>query len=280
LLAKPARVSYASPVRVTDDALLLRRFRFGESSLVVHAATRSHGRVHLLAKGVYRPSTRFYGALDLFDTLRLEWQTGPGRELGNLTAATILVRRHRLAADLDRYRAALTILELLEVGLQEEQPAGELFQLACGALDRLLTWPLPDRPLVEFELAFLQNLGLAPALSECASCGGPAPATGFPDREPEESRRVLFSAQCGGRLCADCAQEARALGRRVGSLPEKVLQAAARLAEPHRPHALPLDAATLVLVRDVAARFLEYQLQARPKSYRAFLSGPHRNRIP
>ena len=56
---------------VSDRALLLRRFPYGESSLVVQALTREHGRVHLIAKGVYRPSARFYAALDLFDTLEI-----------------------------------------------------------------------------------------------------------------------------------------------------------------------------------------------------------------
>lgn len=260
-------------MKFLDRALILRRFRYGESSLVIHVATRTHGRVHLVAKGAYRPTARFYAALDLFDTLELEWQKSRESELGNLSSAGIAVRRHRLAQDLGRYRSALTVLELLEIGAQEGQPALELFTAAEHALDRLLEAPLADRPLVEFELAFLAHLGIAPALTECASCGGPAPGTG-----PARARRAAFSAQCGGRLCAECAAEARAIGRRVGTLPEAVLAAAARLAEPHRPHALPLEPSDLERVRDMVARFLEYQLQGRPKSYRTFLAAPHRNR--
>ena len=50
-----------------DNALLLRRFPYGESSLVVHALTRAHGRVALLARGAYRPKSAYCGVLDLFD---------------------------------------------------------------------------------------------------------------------------------------------------------------------------------------------------------------------
>ena len=53
---------------VRDDALILRRFSFGETSLVVQVLTREHGRVHLIARGAYRPKSRYYAALDLFDT--------------------------------------------------------------------------------------------------------------------------------------------------------------------------------------------------------------------
>ena len=43
---------------VQDRALLLKRYPFSESSLVAHLCTREHGRVHVLAKGAYRPTSR------------------------------------------------------------------------------------------------------------------------------------------------------------------------------------------------------------------------------
>ncbi|HUR26920.1 MAG TPA: DNA repair protein RecO [Planctomycetota bacterium] len=264
--------------RRADLALILRRFRFGETSLVLHAVTRERGKVHLLAKGAYRPTARYYAVLDLFDTLELEWQESPGRELGNLSAATIRTRRHRLADDLERYKAALCVLELADLGIQEGPANADLFALANTALDRLLEPSSAERALVEFELAFLQNLGLAPSLSDCAACAGPAPAAGAPER-----RRATFSAQGGGRLCTRCASEARALGRRVGTLPETVLDHAARLAAASNGASAgtrdggALDPRTTTLVHDVVARFLEHQLQSRPKSYRTFLAVPQRN---
>ncbi len=260
-------------VRRSDDALILRRFRFGESSLIVHVATAEHGRLHLLAKGAYRPTARFYAALDLFDTLHLDWQESPGRDLSNLHAATIVTRRHRIAFDLERYRAALTVLELVDLVLQSGSNNAELFSLSRSALDQLASAVEPAQVLIEFELAFLQNLGLGPALLECASCAGPAPASG-----PRGAPRAAFSAQCGGRLCADCAAEARAIGRRVGTLPEAILREAARLAPQaaSQSSAAPAEV-SLLHVRDAVARFVEYQLQGRPKSYRTFLQAPQRN---
>ena len=67
-------------VQRSDRALILRRFAFGESSLVLQVLTRELGRVHLIAKGAYRPTSRYYAALDLFDTLDLDWSEQRGRE--------------------------------------------------------------------------------------------------------------------------------------------------------------------------------------------------------
>jgi recombinational DNA repair protein (RecF pathway) len=139
---------------------------------------------------------------------------------------------------------------------------------------------------VRFELAFLAHLGLAPALVECAACGGPAPPV---LRRPEE--RAAFSAGAGGRLCRRCAEEARASGRRVGTLPVAVLEDGRRLAQayatispelrledqPERKLEDQLDEQRVERVRDFVGRFLDFHLETRPRSQRAFLSVQNRN---
>lgn len=272
----------------SDSALVLRRFAYGESSLVLQVLARESGRVHLIAKGAYRPTSRYFAALDLFDTLELTWSEQRGRELQTLSAATIRERRAGLARDGRRYRAALTALELAGAAAREGRPERGLFDLTRAVLDALGDPELPpDAALVAFELGFLDELGLAPALLACAACGRPATrrsgsqgARGKAAAGP----RSDFSAGAGGRLCGACAREARAAGRRVGTLPLDVLELAARLAEGSPGDVARLraalsgsDAAGLVRTRDFVARFLEYHLEARPRSYRRLLAAGHRN---
>lgn len=259
--------------RVSDLALIVRRFAYGESSLVVHALTREHGRVHLLAKGAYRMRSRLFGVLDLFDTLHLSWSERPGVELGNLEEAQLLERRQRLAHNLESYRAALTVLELASLAAPERAACRELFELCRASLHALGSTGSPALTLVEFELALLHNLGLEPALEACASCGGAAPAT---DTADPAAARVEFSAAAGGRLCAECARRWRDSGGRVGTLPVDVLEFSAALRRPSDARAAPSE--LLERAHDFAARFLRHQLDCQPKSYRVFLSAPHRNR--
>ena len=269
---KACLVPYSAMAHLRDRALVLRRTPFGESSLVVQVLTRRRGRVHLLAKGAYRPTSRFFCVLDLFDALELEWSQSPRAELALLHAGSVEQRRGRLTADLAAYRAALAVLELVELAARPGQAEEGLFDLCEAALDGLGEGRAPpDLTLVVFELGFLQNLGLAPALETCASCAGPAP--------PVLEGRAAFSAGAGGRLCRACAEEARAAGRRVGTLPLEVLTTAADLARssPRAPAHDGLGRDIRERVRDLVERFLDYHLETRPKSHRAFLSAPNRN---
>ncbi len=259
-----------------DRALVLRRTPYGESSLVVQVLTARGERVHLLAKGAYRPTSRYYCVLDLFDTLELEWSTRRGAELGLLRAGSVVSRRRHITEDLAGYRTALTGLELCELAARPGEVHSELFQLLEELLDGVngqSSADLPYRPadlaLIVFELRFLQNLGLAPALERCAACGEMAP--------PVSSGRAAFSAGAGGRLCLACATEARASGRRVGTLPVDVLAAAAGLRG-----LAPAPTVTTELcerLRDFVSRFLDYHLETRPTSHRQFLSAPNRNAL-
>lgn len=240
-----------------SHALLLRRFPFGESSLIVHVLTDEGRRLHLVARGAYRPKSRLFGALDFFDTLDLVWTERKG--LGEVRSADVAVRRRALTRDLVRYRAASAGLELAQQAAREESREPRLYQALTHLFDHLSD---PARhPLLErlaFDLELLDTIGLAPALELCATCGAPAP--------PVEPGRVAFSAAAGGRLCAKCAARERAGGVRVGTLPIEVLQGAALLSKTSaakRKRLPPPPAPLQHALVDFIDRFLEYHLETR-----------------
>lgn len=257
--------------RPIDQALVLRRTPYSESSLVVHALTAQHGRVHLVAKGAYRRTSRYFCVLDLFHTLELGWSTKAGRELDPLSQGDLLHRRRRLPLDPASYSAGASVLELLDLVTVKGQPEPALFQIAVQALDALdeLRGKIElgaQAILLRFQLLLLEDLGLPPALGNCARCAGPAPGTGG---------RAAFSARAGGRLCPSCANEARREGARVGTLPEVVLGACAGAARGQQP---PADLLERCL--DFVSRFLDVHLEARLKSQRQFLAAANRNAPP
>lgn len=261
---------------VVDRALCLRRIPFSESSLVVHVLTARHGHVALLARGAYRSTSRYFAVLDLFDVLELEWDASARGELRLLRAGSIVERRREVRRDLERYRVALAVLEYADLATRHAHADPRLYELVDRALAELEEPDLrPDLVLSIFEFAYLEHLGLAPALETCAACGREAAPVVRGSRP-----RVAFSAGVGGRLCRRCADEARSSGRRVGTLPADVLDLGRQLAERGaRISPLP-DRASIERVRDFTGRFLDYHLEARPKSQRAFLAIPNRNAPP
>lgn len=187
-------------------ALLLARTPYGETSLVATVLAPSAGRVRLLAKGAYRPKSRFFGVLDAFHTLELAWR--PPKEvdgLALLAAGDWAERRVAIPRLGASYRAAWSVLETARLVARDGMGEPRLFALARTTLDALdAAAAAGDEAAarlarVAFDLAALHNLGLAPALGHCASCGRPAPAT------TDRRRTTFFGAADGGRLCRTCA---------------------------------------------------------------------------
>ena len=275
-----ARAPQRKPA-VTDRALVLRRYRYGETSLVVHALTPRHGRIAVVAKGAYRLQSGYCGVLDHFDTLELTWR--PTRsELGTLSAARILVRRREMSTDLPRYRAGLSMLELAHLGSREESEEGALF----GELETTLelvnsTLVAPSVALTSLDLRWLALAGLAPAFERCAACGRSA-QTG--KRRP----RAFFSHARGGLLCSACRAAPdpgkRPLPRRrravehVDGLPWEVIESAWKIARtpPGELPALDLPTPHVLAAGQLTTGFLEYHLERRLKSRR----GPLRSSRP
>jgi|SRR5262245_26200258 len=245
-------------MRRTQPGLCLRRFPFGESSLVLHVLTPDAGRVALLAKGAHRPSSGYFAVFDLFDTLELRWSQRAGAELGLVTRAALRTRRPAIAGDLERYRIALGLLELAHLCGREEHEEHALFAWLEGALDLLQGGrAAPGVVAAAADLALLSQCGLAPALSTCASCGA---------RPEERAGRVAFSAALGGRLCRACSA---GNGVRVsGSLSLNVLRVAESLmaATPTMLEHTHIEAGMLGSVRAFVATFLEHHLETRLRS--------------
>lgn len=243
-------------IPLQDRALILRRFEFGDTSLILHLFTREHGVVPVLAKGAQREKSPWRGALDLPAHLEAGWHSKPHRELQTLCAASLLEPFYGLRGGLKRYYLTVYALELLE---EAGQPAGssDLFDLALAFLRALDTGHGEPATLwAVFELRFLRTIGLGPALDRCASCGRPFDARGRP----------CFDAASGGFLCGSC----RGRGGRGAAVAEPALRVAARLEATPWEQLSRVKVAPEILrgIRGVLDGFLHYHWERMPRTRR------------
>ena len=131
-----------------------------------------------------------------------------------LTEAAPLERFACLRRDLAALYAGYYVAELLTDLTDLHDPHPKLFDAARITLRHLGEPDLRPRRISEFELACLRELGLMPALDECAHCGGHVDTAG----------EVAFGLATGGVLCPAC--------------------------RPGQPHVTMLSSTTLEAIRD------------------------------
>ena len=65
----------------TTAAILLRKTKLTESSLIISWFTQDHGRIKTVAKGARQPKSRFAGQLDLFFDCEIQFARSRKSEL-------------------------------------------------------------------------------------------------------------------------------------------------------------------------------------------------------
>ena len=150
-----------------EPALVLHARPWRETSLLVEAFSRGHGRLGLIARGARRPKSRMRGLLQPFIPLLLSWR-GKG-ELATLIgaeAAGVVAPLAGSAAIVGFY-----VNELLLNFVHRHDPEPILFDHYRVALGRIAHVDDPEPVLRIFEKRLLQAVGYALELEREADSG-------------------------------------------------------------------------------------------------------------
>lgn len=144
----------------TTAALLLRKTKLTETSLIVTWLTAEHGLVKTVAKGARRPKSPFAGRLDLFFTCEIAVVRSARSDLHALREVAVRDPREGLRASYARTRTAAYFVELIELTTEADQPAPEAFDLLRRALGYLATNEPSRRAVLHFESQLARLLGV------------------------------------------------------------------------------------------------------------------------
>lgn len=226
---------------VTEDAIVLQAFAYGDTSKILRLLTRGHGVVSVMAKGATRPKSRYGGLLDPFTEGVATIYMKETRDLQTLAGFELTRSGQRLGGDLVRFGGASLLAEII-LQTASGQADDALYDRVSGALRTIadVTGPELETLLLSELWGLIGHLGFAPELDNCIVCGRSVP--------PEVD--ALFDYGAGGIRCHFCP--GTDLGRRI---PPEARATLARLAAGDRP-ALERTAAHWALF----ARFLGYHV--------------------
>ena len=122
----------------TTAAILLRKRKFSDTSLIISWCTESLGCVQTLAKGARRAKSPFVGKLDLFFEAEISIISSRRSTLHTLTEVVLRNTFAGIRKNYLRTQAAAYFVELIEICTERDHHEPELFALlrrAFGYLD-------------------------------------------------------------------------------------------------------------------------------------------------
>ena len=190
-----------------DQAVVLLRYDYSETSQVVALMTREHGVVRGIAKGIKRGTkTRFATGIDLLDIGRVVLTSRQEKrdKLATITEWKQTSSLPGLRDSLPRIYAAQYLAEITSHLMEDWDPHAGLFDHLIVALTELAAASEPLATIVQYQRGLLGEIGSLPRFEACVVCG-------------RTENLTHFSSLQGGMICADC--QASQLERR-GVTPE------------------------------------------------------------
>lgn len=186
---------------IKDQAIVLRRLDYSETSQVLAFLTREHGPRRLIAKGIKRGTKkRFATGIDLLERGHVLFTArGQGEHsLGVLTEWVQVDAYLGLRQGLHPWYAAQYVAEITAAMTEEADPHPELFDDLVSCLEALAAASGVLPVVAGYQRSLLTAAGLWPDLSRCVLCDRPAPT----------GRAAYYSVGQGGLVCRRCEPDA------------------------------------------------------------------------
>lgn len=145
------------------EAILLRRRRYGETSLILSWITADQGRLKTIAKGARKPGGPLSGRTDLFFRAEIAYRRSSKSDLHTLTEVHLLDARGGKLTTYNQMLAAAYFTELIESVSEADTPAPDLYDLVRRAFDHLDSEAVARRAVLHFEAELARILGVLPA---------------------------------------------------------------------------------------------------------------------
>jgi DNA repair protein RecO (recombination protein O) len=175
--------------------IVLRTRKLRESSKIIVFFTRDYGKISAVAKGGFRPKSKFGSSLELFTRSAIIFYKKENRDLHTLSHSEILSSYKNLKKDVVKVAYASVAGEMVEKMVPGEESNKHLYTLLGSVLKQI---DIAERTQLEvilssYELKMLHLVGYGPELARCVRCGKPT------------GERVWFGLLSGGALCPMCS---------------------------------------------------------------------------
>ena len=144
----------------TTAAILLRKRKLSDTSLIVSWCTESFGCIQTVAKGARRPKSPFAGKLDLFFEAEISIVRSRKSDLHTLTEVVLKNPFAGIRSNYLRTQTAAYFVELIEICTERDHREPELFMLLRRAFGYLDANDPTPRAVAHFETELARITGV------------------------------------------------------------------------------------------------------------------------
>lgn len=176
---------------IEDEILVVKELNYKENDKILHALSRTNGKIQIISKGSKKNGSHLINASQLFAYSRCSMTKS--RDMYIITHAELIDSFYNLKNNMDAFYNGCYVLELISYISQENEVDTRIFDMTVSVLSYLSDIQKDfDRLIAAYELKLVAMLGYKPDLKHCLSCG------------KDIMGSSQFSIKDGGLYCSDC----------------------------------------------------------------------------
>lgn len=176
---------------IQEEILILKEVSYKENDKILHALSKSRGKIQIISKGSKKSNSHLINASQLFAYSKCNLLVS--KDMYILTYADLLDNFYNLRKNMDAYYYGCYILELISYVAQENEYDSRVFDMTVSLLSHLCTYSKDfDKLTAAYELKLVSMLGYKPDFLHCLHCGSLMKDKG------------RFSIAEGGVFCSKC----------------------------------------------------------------------------
>jgi len=236
-----------------SDAIILKRDRSGESSLLVQAFLKHAGRQNMLANGARKPGSALVGKLEPYSEVQVMYYQKNDESLATISQISQIRTNADLSGDIRRLSYAAAVVEAIENMIFPDSEQEHLYNLITSTF-YMMNYSSAKKLefyFLVFLLKSLDLLGLSPQFDVCVKTG-----------QPIESEEVFFGIEEGGIISREYANG----GSGYFKLDQGIIKAvrAARQNSIDQLKGLNFSDKQKEIIKDLLFSFLNYHTDSKP----------------
>ncbi len=177
------------------QALVLRKYDFRETSLIVDFYCREFGKISGLLKGIRTDPEKFASNLEVFSLNEIVFYRKNNSSLHLVSQVDKIQNFTGIRQNIEKTALASFMVELVASVMQPEDKNEDIYSLAANCLKELETNYNPAKIATIFKIKMLALSGFKPHFDSCISCSS------------KIMTQSKFSMVHGGLLCTNCCHK-------------------------------------------------------------------------
>lgn len=179
---------------IKDEAIILRKTKFSNSSLILLLYSKKNGKISVIVKGARSSKSKIGSKIDILNHVEVVFYNKMERDIQLATEINLIDHYPKIKESLDKIKYASSVCELLMKLIPEHEANERIFKGSVKIMN-LFNKPENNDSLLfaRYLIFFIKEIGFELSFEYCSSC----------NKKINENERNAFSYS-EGIICSVC----------------------------------------------------------------------------